>query len=225
MQAQTAGSAGNVLAGSVSLLATAMPGIDSVSNSAAFQNGVDSESDVGFRSRFANYLDSRSRATPLAVGYAISSIQQGIQYSILENEDTSGAWRPGNFVVTVDDGSGSPPANLLATVAEAVESVRPVGVVYAIQPPLVLSVAISATLSVAATTQKASVVSNVSDAITSFIDTLPIGAMLPLTRISQVAYAADPAVLNVSQVQANGASADVRPPRTGVIKAGSVTLS
>ena len=225
VQSQTAGSAGNVLAGSVSLLATAMPGIDSVSNSAPFQNGVDAESDEAFRSRFTNYLDSRSRATPLAVGYAITSIQQGLQYSIQENQDTSGTWRPGSFVVTVDDGSGSPPANLLATVAQAVESVRPVGAVYAIQPPSVLSVAVSATLNVAATAQRASVAANVSSAIIAFVDRLPIGAILPLTRISQVAYAADPAVLNVSQVQINGTSVDATPPPTGVIKAESVILS
>ena len=225
VQAQTAGSAGNVLAGSVSLLATAMPGIDSVSNSAPFQNGVDPESDEALRSRFTNYLDSRSRATPLAIGYAITAIQQGLEYSIQENQDTSGAWRPGSFVITVDDGSGSPPVSLLATLANAVESVRPVGVAYAIQPPSVLSVAVSATLSVAGSAQRANVVTNVSNAITAFIDRLPIGAILPLTRVSQIAYAADPAVLNVSQVQINGASADVVPPPTGVIKAGLVTLS
>ncbi len=225
VQAQTAGSAGNVLAGSVSMLATAMPGIDSVSNLASFQNGVDPESDEALRNRFTNYLDSRSRATPLAIGYAITSIQQGLLYSILENQDTSGAWRPGSFVVTVDDGSGSPPASLLTTVASALESVRPVGVIYGIQPPSVVNVAVSAILDIAATAERPSVITNVSSAITGFIDTLPIGAMLPLTRIPQLAYAADPAVLNVSYVQINGASADVIPPPTGVIKAGSVTLS
>ena len=214
-----------MLAGSVSLLATAMPGIDSVSNSAPFQNGVDPESDEAFRNRFTNYLDSRSRATPLAIGYAITSIQQGLQYSIQENQDTSGAWRPGSFVLTVDDGSGIPPVSLLATVANAVESVRPVGVAYAIRPPAIVSVAVSATLSVSGSAQRANVVTNVSNSIIAFIDNLPIGAILPLTRVSQIAYAADPAVLNVSQVQINGASADVVPPPTGVIKAGLVTLS
>jgi hypothetical protein len=89
----------------------------------------------------------------------------------------------------------------------------------------VLSVAVSATLNVAATAQRASVAANVSSAIIAFVDRLPIGAILPLTRISQVAYAADPAVLNVSQVQINGTSVDATPPPTGVIKAESVILS
>lgn len=225
VQAQTAGSAGNVLAASVTLLATAMPGIDAVSNAAPFQNGVDPESDEAFRNRFTNFLDSRSRATPLAIGYAIKSIQQGLQYTILENSDASGLWRPGSFVVTVDDGSGTPSASLLASVASAVESVRPVGVVYTIQPPVIVAVTVSATLAVPSTVQKSSIASNVSNAITAFVDALPIGAALPITRISQVAYAADPAVVNVSQVLINGASADVTPSATGVVKVSLVTVS
>ena len=64
------------------------------------------------------------RATPVAVGYAISSLQQGLRYTIAENVDTSGAARMGNFVVTVDDGSGNPPSSLLGTVAAAVDAVR-----------------------------------------------------------------------------------------------------
>ncbi len=225
VQAQTAGSAGNVLPGSVTLLATAMPGIDAVFNPAPFQNGVDPESDDAFRNRFTNYLDSRSRATPLAIGYAIKSIQQGLQYTILENSDASGSWRPGSFVVTVDDGSGTPSTSLLATAANAVESVRPVGVIYTIQPPVIVSVTISAALTVASSVQKSIVAANVSSAITAFVDTLPIGAPLPVTRISQVAYAADPAVVNVSQVLINGASADVIPSATSVVKVSLVTVS
>ena len=41
--AQTPGSAGNVQAGTISLLASALPGIDAVSNANGFQNGLDAE--------------------------------------------------------------------------------------------------------------------------------------------------------------------------------------
>ena len=141
--------AGNVQVASVTQLATAMPGVDAVSNAAPFQNGLDAEADSAFRDRFANYLDSRSRATPLAIGYAVTSIQQGLQYTIQENQDTTGAWQPGSFVVTVDDGSGTPSATLLATVATAIEAVRPVGSTYAVRPPTTVQAAISLTVAVA----------------------------------------------------------------------------
>ena len=125
--ALTPGSAGNVQGGTISLLASALPGIDSVSNLTTLQNGLDAESDDAFRDRFHNFIASRSRATPLAVGYAISSIQQGLNYTIQENPDPSGQPRMGSFVVTVDDGSGSPSTALLSTVQSAIDAVRPVG--------------------------------------------------------------------------------------------------
>ena len=105
--------AGNVQAGTISLIAAAVPGVDTVSNAAAIGGGLDGESDAALRSRFAAYLDSRARATPVAVGYAVSSVQQGLQYTIQENATQSGATQPGSFVVTVDDGTGAPPAALL----------------------------------------------------------------------------------------------------------------
>ena len=135
--ALTPGLAGNVQAGTISLLASALPGIDSVSNLTTLQNGLDAESDDAFRSRFHNFIASRSRATPLAVGYAISSIQQGLNYTIQENTDPSGQPRMGSFVVTVDDGSGSPSTALLSTVQTAIDAVRPVGSIFSVRPPTV----------------------------------------------------------------------------------------
>jgi phage-related baseplate assembly protein len=225
VQAQLAGSAGNVQAVSVTQLATAIPGVDAVSNAAPFQNGLDAEADSALRDRFANYLDSRSRATLLAIGYAITSIQQGLQYTIQENQDTTGAWRPGSFVVTVDDGSGVPSTALLTTVAAAIEAVRPVGSVYAVRPPTMVQAAISLTIAVANTAQKPPVAAAVGSAITVFVNALPIGAPLPLTRIAQIAYAAHPAVTNVSQLLINGATSDLVPPASGVVKAGLVAVN
>ncbi len=225
VQAQVPGIAGNVLAGSVTLLATAIPGVDTVSNVAPFSNGVDAESDTALRARFANFLDSRSRATPLAVGYAINSIQQGMYYLIQENTDPSGAVRPGSFVVTVDDGSGAPSATLLATVASAVESVRPVGSLFTVQPPQLATANIAFTLTIASTTSRPSVAALVSNAVASYVNALPIGGTLPMTRLAQIAYAASPAVENVSQIFINGAAIDMTPPQVGVIKAGLITIN
>lgn len=54
--AQAAGSAGNVLPNTISLIATPMPGIDLVTNPVATQSGLDAETDAAFRLRFQNYL-------------------------------------------------------------------------------------------------------------------------------------------------------------------------
>jgi uncharacterized phage protein gp47/JayE len=223
--ALAAGTAGNVQAGAVSLLASAIPGVDAVTNANAFQNGLDAETDDAFRDRFRNFIASRSRATTVAVGYAISSIQQGLNYTVQENLDSAGQPRMGSFVVTVDDGSGSPSSALLSTVQTAVDAVRPVGSIFSVQPPTVVTVDVSLAITVAAGTAKAQVTGGVGNAIGSYINSLSIGAALPLTRLAQVAYAADGSVINVSQILVNGNTNDVTPGAFGVVKAGVIAVN
>ena len=93
---------------------------------------------------------------------------------------------------------------LLASVATAIEAVRPVGSILCVRPPTMVQAAISLTITVAGAAQKPPVAAAVGGAIAVFVNALPIGAPLPLTRIAQVAYAAHPAVTNVSQVLVNG---------------------
>ncbi len=223
--AEVAGSAGNMQSGAISLMVTAIPGIDAVTNPAPMQNGLDAESDAALRSRFQNFIQSRSRATPLAVGYAVSSIQQGLSYALQENIDTAGNPRIGNFVVTIDDGSGYPSASLLATAAAAVEAVRPVGSTFAVQPPIVVPANLNVLLTVPSGVTKPPVVAMVATALQAYINALPIGAPLPLTKVAQVAYAAHPAVVNVGALSINGGTADLTPPASGVIKAGVIAVS
>lgn len=225
VQAQVPGAAGNVQSTSITLLATAIPGIDAVTNAAAIQNGLDPETDNAFRARFSNYIDSRSRATPLAVGYAISQVQQGLEYTIQENTDPTGASRMGNFVVTADDGSGSPSSALLAAVSAAVDAVRPVGSTFTIQPPTIVPANVTLTVSTAAVGSHSTAANAAGTAISAYINGLPIGGTLPLTKIAQLAYAADASITNVSQVEINAAAADLAPPVSGVVKAGIVAVN
>lgn len=224
VSAQLAGSAGNVQGGSIALLASAIPGIDAVTNAHAFQNGLDAETDDAFRSRFANFIASRSRATLVAVGYAISSIQQGLNYTVQENVDATGAPRMGNFVVTVDDGSGNPSSALLTTVQTAIDAIRPIGSTFSIQSPVVLTVGVSLTVILSPGINKAPVQAQVGAAIADYINGLSIGTMLPLSRIVQIAFAANAAIANVIQVFANGAPSDIDPGITGVLKAGIIAV-
>jgi len=225
VSAAVAGASGNVQPSTVTLITAALSGVDTVDNGAPFQGGLDAESDVALRARFGNFLVSRSRATDIAVGYAIASIQQGLQYVIQENIASNGAVQMGNFLVTVDDGSGYPSATLLATVATAVESMRPVGSTYGVQAPTVVPVAVAMSVATAASAVHASVVAAVSSAVTLYINTLPIGATLAWSRLAQVAYDASASVTNVSAVLLNGGTDDVVPPPSGVAKASTVVVS
>ncbi len=221
--AAVAGSAGNIQPGLISLLATAIPGVDAVSNLMAASGGLDPESDAALRARFSNFIDSRSRATPAAIAYTIQSLQQGLNYSLVENQDPSGASRPGFFTVTVDDGSGAPPSTLIAAVANALENVRPVGTQFAVQPPQVtvanISLSVDYLLTEAATVQSA-----VTSAVSSYVSSLTIGSSLPVSRLIVVAYSASSSVTNVTDTTINGGG-DLIVASNGIVKPGVITVN
>ena len=222
--AAAAGSAGNVQAGAIGLIAAAVPGVDTVTNAAPTAGGLDAETDAALRARFSAYLVSLFKATTAAVGYAISTVQQGLQFTIQENATQSGAYQPGAFVVTVDNGTGAPPASLLASVADAIETVRPVGSTWTVVAPTVTTATVGMAIVTAPAANHAMVAAQVAAALTGFIDALPVGAPLPWSRLAQVAYGASPSVGNVFGVLLNGGTADIVPGPAGVVKAGSVTV-
>jgi uncharacterized phage protein gp47/JayE len=223
--ATVAGAAGNVQPGAISLITSAIAGVDSVTNALVLAGGADAESDAAFRARFGNYLASLARATTLAVGAAVAAIQQGLSYVISENVDQAGGVQMGHFVVTVDDGSGSPPASLLSTVQQAVEAVRPVGTSFAVQGPVVTAANISVSLVTAAGASHAAAVAAVAAAIESYIASLSVGAALSYTRLAQIAYGASSTVTNVSGLLLNGGTEDLTPGLFGAVRAGTVAVS
>ncbi len=225
IRAVTAGSAGNVQVGAITLLATAIAGVDTVTNSSALAGGADAESDAALRTRFSSFLASRARGTPLAIGNAILSIQQGINYTIQENTSLSGNPQMGCFLVTIDDGSGTPPAALLAAAGSAVESMRPVGSYYAVQPPTVTTANVTLSIVTAMGANHTLIAANVSAALTSAISALKLGAALPWSRLTQLTYAADPNVINVTNVLLNGTTADLTPSLSGLIRPGVIVVS
>ena len=95
--ASVAGSAGNVQPGAITVLSSAIAGVDTVTNALALTDGIDAESDTAFRSRFGNYLASLSRATNVAIGAAIMAIQQGLEFHDQREHQPGGRHADGFF--------------------------------------------------------------------------------------------------------------------------------
>jgi uncharacterized phage protein gp47/JayE len=222
--ASTAGAAGNVLAGTITLIAAALPGIDTVTNLAPTAGGADAESDAALRARFQLFLASLARATPVAIGAAVLGTRQGLSYALAENLDSAGNTVAGHFTVTLDDGTGAPTAATISAAAAAIESTRPVGTSYGVLPPVVYAVPVSLNVTPSAGYAHDAVAAAVSAAITAYVDALPIGAALPASRLVQVAYDASPGVANVTGVLVAGQPADYAPGPRGVVKAASVQV-
>ncbi len=214
VQAVNAGTQGNVQANTITLIASAIPGIDTVTNPASFAGALDAESDAALRTRFQGYIQGLAKSTTAALGAAIGQVQQGLSYAILEGVPGSG-----QVTVTVDDGSGAPGAALLGSVTAAVGAVRAAGVQAIVQGPSVADTTVAFTLNVAAGASKPAVAATIAAALLTYVDLLPVGASLALSNVIAQAYAAAPGmVASIEGVLLNGGTADIVPGPTGVVK-------
>jgi uncharacterized phage protein gp47/JayE len=220
----SSGSVGNVVAGAITTIASALPGIDQVLNTNAFTNGADSETDQAFRARFSTYMDSRARATLAAVENAVSTVQQGLIFTIAENVSFDGTARVGSFLVIVDDGSGYPSSELVSAVANAIDQVRPIGTTFTVIAPLVLKVDVSLTACVGSTGPTDTLTTPIQQEITNYLDSRPIECVASLTRVATSAYTASSSIQNITSVLLNGLPADVAPLPHTIIKAGQITV-
>ena len=223
--ASIAGSGGNVSAGQINTITQALPGVDTVSNAAAFVNGSNAESDPALRTRFIAFVASLSKATKGAIGYAITSLQSGMTYVIVENQTYSGTTQMGYFYVVVDDGTGAPGSGLLSKVSNAIDAVRPVCSTFGVFAPVVVNANVSMLITTAAGYDHTALVGLVGTAIRNYINALSLGQTLTYSRLAQVAYDASPGVINVTSVTLNGGTADVTATSQQVIKANTVTVA
>jgi uncharacterized phage protein gp47/JayE len=221
----TNGSVGNVLAGTITVIAASLPSVDQVNNANPLSDGADAESDQAFRNRFQSYLVSRSRATLTAVQNAVANVQQGLDVAIEENTAPTGTAQVGAFLVIVDDGTGYPSSALLSTVATAVDSVRPIGTTFAVIPPQVLTVNASLTAALTSTATASVIVAAIQNYVAIYLNSLPIGRGASVTRVAQNAYLAGSGIDNVTEIQLNCASLDIAVPSGTVIKAGQVVVT
>ena len=222
VRALVAGSAGNLQAGAALLLSGAIAGVDQVGNPTPIQGGLDAESDASLRARFNLFLDSRSRATALAIRYAVLSLRQGMRCVIAESQDTAGSFVAGSVVVTIDDGTGAASAGLVSDAAAAIELVRPVGMTCAVRAarPVQADLVIRCLMDGDSVAAGAAV----SDAVTRWIAAQPIGAVLPQSRVVALTHAAVPGIDEVLSVTINGQAADLTAGADGVLRPGLVML-
>lgn len=220
------GSQGNVVSGSITMIASSLPGIDQVTNPSPLTGGLDAETDALFRERFVAFLAGLSKATPTAVRSAVANVRQGLRLSLQENTAADGTSSPGHILVTIDDGSGYPGEGLLSAVANAIESVRPVGTSVSVIAPTVIIVNVNISIWLSQSSASfPSALSQVQESVHVYLNTIDIGCSAAVSRIIQRAYVAVPDINNVTNVLLNGANLDISPRNTSVIKAGTVTVS
>ncbi|MBR0560329.1 baseplate J/gp47 family protein [Neokomagataea anthophila] len=209
---QKYGVIGNVDVGAISLMGTAVAGIDTVTNEAAFSNGFDAESDEQLRARFPLWLAAQATASKAAIASAVTNVQNGLNYTLEDGRAADGSFCSGYFTAIINDGSGAPSKQLLQNVYSAIDNVRALGVGFAVHGPTVLPISISMTVSVQGLVSEQEVQEAISEAIRHDIINSSIGAGYAYSRLSYLAYVGTGIdVKSVSNVLLNGTKEDIPP--------------
>jgi uncharacterized phage protein gp47/JayE len=224
VQALNAGTGGNISAGTLTVLQTGISGVDTVTNAGAFSNGINQESDAALKARFPLYMASLAEGTNGAIAYAITSLQQGLQYTINNNVDLNGSPDNGMVTVIVDDGSGSIPGALVALASSAVHAVIAAGVRVGVYAATKVTVPANLTITTAAGFVHATVVAQVAAAIAAYINGIGLGNSLSYGALYAVAFSVA-GVTDVTNYTLNGGTADIAATSLQTIKAGTITVA
>jgi hypothetical protein len=148
-----------------------------------------------------------------------------VTYTLTENQDYSGNTLYGYFYAVVDDGSGTPSSQFMVSAAAAIESARAFTTRYGVFAPVLVTANVSMTITNDSTVTHSVVVAQVTAAIQSYIASLKLGQILPYTQLAAIAYAASPAITNVSGVLLNSGTADLAANNKQVIRPGTVAVA
>lgn len=106
--ADVAGIAGNVAANTVVGFVNKPAGVSEVTNLSAFNGGIDKETDDSFRQRIRDFIASLARSTPQAIEATLLGLEdETTGQRILSVKVVEDQVNLGNFIVYVDDGSGT----------------------------------------------------------------------------------------------------------------------
>ncbi|MBS1075502.1 baseplate J/gp47 family protein [Gluconobacter sp. Dm-73] len=223
---QAVGATGNVSVGAICLMGTAVAGLDTVTNGAPFLNGSDQETDSQLRARFPLWLAAKASASRAAVGNAIANVQTDLSYSLRDGLDTAGNARSGYFTAVVNDGSGVPSDQLLSNVYGAIDSVRALGVGFAVQAPQDLTVNVSMDVIVPSSVPIQQAVSAIQSAVSKDIASTTVGDGYPYSRLSYLAYAgAGVTVTSVLNVRLNGGQIDIPANGNQALMVGNIQIN
>lgn len=223
VSANTPGTGGNIAASTLTLVQSAVQ-MDSVSNASPFTNGLNEETDAALKLRFVLFIGALAKATDAAIGYAIVSLQQGLQYAIHENVDSNSATDYGMVTIYVDDGSGSPAGSLVTAAAAAVNAVRAAGVRTAVYAPSVVTTPASMTVTAAPGFNHSVLAPIVASTLAAYINGIGLESTLYYTEIIHQAYLV-PGVASVENALLNGGTSDIVPTMGQVVRAGTITVN
>jgi len=221
VQASNAGIQGNVAAGSITTISTAIVGVDTVTNSSSLENGVNQESDAAVQARFQVYVQGLRAAIATAVESAIEGVQQGIQYEIVENQTLGGVTQYGFFYVIISPFT----TQLHDAVYSAINAIRGLSITFAVYAATQLTANIAVSVTAAPGYLLANVEAAVTTAIENFIASVPLGGTLSYSQLYSAIWAVPGVAIPVTGLTINGGTSDLVATATQDVVAGTVSVN
>ena len=218
VQAVTPGTGGNIGAGTLTQIASALS-FDTATNAQAFTSGVNAETDPALLARFQLALQGLQKGISASVAAAIEGLQQGIQFAVVENQTLAGAAQDGYFYVVISPYTST----LQQLVYGAVDAVRPLGSTFGVFAATQLAANVVATITASSGYTLADVEAAVQAAITAYIGTIALGQGLSWSALYSVIWGV-PGVASASGLTLNGGTSDLAGSAQQAIVAGTVTV-
>jgi len=190
VECQTTGTLGNVAAGTITNFLTLIPGIDSVTNAASADGGVDAEDDIEYRARIRSVLaDNTGRVTEAGyeqfleglTGVATANVAAGTglpnQITAIITSNTTDNGIPTDAEITYAQEQINLPEN--RAVVDSITVSKPAGV----------SISVTAAISEYDSGYvEATVRANVSTALANYINTLAVGGDIRVVDLNNAIH-------------------------------------
>ena len=229
-QAVTAGASGNVAAGTVTLMPVTLTGISVVTNETAMTGGYDAESDDGLRARYYEAIltpaTSGNKNQYIAWAKSVSGVGGAKCYPLANGANTV-------EICIIDEDTQPASAELVAEVQNFIdpgssgsgEGAAPIGAYCNVTSASGLSIDVACTVTLAAGYDTATVLTNVTEGIKSYLDGIAFsGTYVSYAKIANAVNDAE-GVLDYSGLTVNGGTSNIDVPDKSVTIVGTVSVS
>lgn len=217
VQCTDVGAAGNVSAGALSVLPSAIVGITSVSNAETIITGRDIETDLERKARFGEYVRTLQRGTGAALEYgaktatildAGGNVIEYVREAAIIEEFIADPTQPVGFVrVVISSGTGAASEDLVSRAQEVIDGYtaasgeqvagwKAAGVIATVESAIEVEVDVSATIESDGTVENADVLAACTAAVGDYVSGLRMGEDALVSSLI-VALKTVPGVYNV----------------------------
>jgi len=221
-EAEVGGISGNAVSGEITLVLGSLSGVVTVTNSAQFSGGVDTESDADLTKRYFEKVQK-----PATSGNVYHYEQWAESVSGVGDAKVYPVWNGNGTVkvVLLDTNKRAPSAGVISATSDYIATVRPIGANVTVVGATEVPINVSATLTLASGSTITSATNEFNAAFTDYLKTLAF--VDPIVRYSKIASLLldTPSVLDYASLTVNGGTANVTIADGSVAVKGTVSFT